>query len=117
MNSADPTPRLLAAGASLTGTGILMCRTEPSWDGILIGLLCLGLWALGTLATRPGAVTRPTRTMRPVLLEAVVVERPRPPPLLLPAPRTSADDRAGSSPSRLPDRPTHRPRVIGRRRG
>ena len=101
MTFGDPTPRLLAAMASLTGTGILMCRTEPSWDGILIGLLCLGVWALGTLAVRP---TRPLKPARPVMLEAVIVETPRAPPVLLPAPRPAAPVPA----PRLLEAPTHR---------
>ncbi|MFC6742435.1 hypothetical protein ACFQEW_27490 [Methylobacterium tardum] len=86
MISGDPTPRLFAAGAALTGTGILMCRSEPSWDGILVGLLCLGLWALGTLAARPARPSRRARPTRPMILEAVVVETPRAAPLLLPPP-------------------------------
>ncbi|MCJ2069275.1 energy transducer TonB [Methylobacterium sp. J-030] len=108
MTSGDPTPRLFAAAASLTGTGILMCRAEPSWDGILIGLLCLGLWALGTVAARTPRAARPAR---PMMLEAVVVETPRAPPELLPAPR-----RAGppAFASRLPEGPPHRQRVVER---
>ncbi|MCJ2048664.1 energy transducer TonB [Methylobacterium sp. J-070] len=110
MTSGDPTPRLLAAAASLTGTGILMCRPDPSVDGILIGLLCLGLWALGTLAARPGRVARPARSARPRVLEAVILETPRAIPQLLPAPRPAS--RAGAS--RLPEVPTHRQRVVER---
>ncbi|MCJ2020217.1 energy transducer TonB [Methylobacterium sp. E-065] len=109
MTSGDPTPRLLAALAALTGTSILMCRTEPSWDGILIGLLCLGLWALGTLAVRP---TRPPRPARPMMLEAVIVETPRAPLALLPAPRPAVPVPA----PRLLDVPTQRPRAVARRR-
>jgi len=109
MTSVDPTPRLFAAVAALTGTGILMCRAEPSWDGILIGLLCLGLWALGTLAARP---VRSARPARPRVLEAVVVETPRARPELLPAPRPA---RPATAP-RLLDVPTHRQRVVGRQR-
>lgn len=118
MRSADPTPRLFAAAAALTGTGILMCRTEPSWDGILIGLFCLGLWALGTfgtLAARPGRPVRSAPRMRPIVLEAVVVETPRFPPELLPAPRPpAARDCALAGPSRLPELPSHRQRVVER---
>ncbi|WP_457106757.1 energy transducer TonB [Methylobacterium sp. P5_C11] len=115
MSSGDPTPRLFAAAASLTGTGILMCRTEPSWDGILIGLLCLGLWALGTFAARPMRPTVPAPPRRrPIVLEAVVVETPRYPLELLPAPRPAAGRSGGAPPSRLPDVPTHRQRVIER---
>lgn len=112
MISGDPTPRLFAAAASLTGAGILMCRPEPSWDGILIGLLCLGLWALGTLAARPMRLTRPARPMRPTVLEAVIVETPRARPELLPAPRPAARIPVGTS--RLPEVPTHRQRVVER---
>jgi hypothetical protein len=116
MSSGDPTPRLFAAAASLTGTGILMCRAEPSWDGILIGLLCLGLWALGTLAARPLRLAAPTPTprARPIVLEAVVVEAPRAPPLLLPPPQPAAERRVPAVPSRLPEVPTHRQRVVER---
>ncbi|MEE7448683.1 energy transducer TonB [Methylobacterium radiotolerans] len=115
MHSADPTARLFAAGAALTGTGILMCRTEPSWDGILIGLFCLGLWALGTCAARPGRPARPAPARRPIVLEAIVVETPRAPPELLPAPRpAAARDRTPSGFSRLPEVPTHRQRVVER---
>ena len=109
MTSVDPTPRLLAAAAALTGTGILMCRAEPSWDGLLIGLLCLGLWVLGTLAARSA---RPARAARPIVLEAVVVETPRARPELLPAPRPA---RPANVP-RLPELPTHRQRVVERLR-
>ncbi|MCJ2064684.1 energy transducer TonB [Methylobacterium sp. J-088] len=109
MTSGDPTPRLLAALAALTGTGILMCRTEPSWDGILIGLLCLGLWALGTLAARPRRLPRPAR---PMMLEAVIVETPRAPLALLPAPRPAVPVPA----PRLLDVPMQRPRAVARRR-
>ena len=77
MTSGDPTPRLLAAAASLTGTGILMCRPDPSLDGILIGLLCLGLWALGTLAARPSRSSGAARRARPRVLEAVILEADR----------------------------------------
>ncbi|MCJ2137503.1 energy transducer TonB [Methylobacterium sp. J-026] len=108
MISGDPTPRLFAAAAALTGTGILMCRAEPSGDGILVGLLCLGLWALGTLAARP---TRPARPVRPMVLEAVVVETPRAPPELLPAPRPAG---LRTAPARGPGLPTHRQRVVER---
>ncbi|MGH1573619.1 energy transducer TonB [Methylobacterium sp. P31] len=113
MISGDPTPRLFAAAASLTGTGVLMCRSEPSWGGILIGLLCLGLWALGTLAARPMRLARPAQPRRPMVLEAVV-ETPRAAPELLPAPQRAA--RAGNpvGPSRLPEVPTHRQRVVER---
>ncbi|MCJ2085257.1 energy transducer TonB [Methylobacterium sp. E-005] len=112
MSSVDPTPRLFAAAAALTGTGILMCRTEPSWDGILLGLLCLGLWALGTLAARP---SRPARPARPLMLEAVVVETPRAPPELLPAPRPAAGRAAVPLlATRPPEVPTHRQRVAER---
>ncbi|MEE7503292.1 energy transducer TonB [Methylobacterium sp. C33D] len=115
MRSADPTPRLFAAAAALTGTGILMCRTEPSWDGILIGLFCLGLWALGTLAARPERPVRPAPARRPLVLEAVVVETPRAPMELLPAPRpAAARDRTPPGSSGLPDVPTHRQRVVER---
>lgn len=115
MISGDPTPRLFAAAAALTGTGVLMCRSEPSWDGILVGLLCLGLWALGTLAARPARPlrrARPVRPMRPMILEAVVVETPRAVPLLLPARRMTA--RVPAAASQLPTVPTHRQRVIER---
>lgn len=114
MNSADPTPRLFAATAAFTGAGILMCQTEPSWDGILIGLFCLGLWALGTLAARPGRPARPARAMRPVVLEAVIVETPRSMPELLPAPRPVTSDRPRPGAPRLLDVPTHRQRVVER---
>ncbi|XYD09149.1 energy transducer TonB [Methylobacterium sp. NMS12] len=115
MRSADPTPRLFAAAAALTGTGILMCRTEPSWDGILIGLFCLGLWALGTLGARPERAVRPAPARRPIVLEAVVVETPRSPPELLPAPRpAAARDRTPAGFARLPEVPTHRQRVVQR---
>lgn len=117
MTSGDPTPRLFAAVASLTGTGILMCRTEPSWDGILIGLLCLGLWAVGTLAAR---TTRPVRPARPLVLKAVVVETPRARPELLPAPRPAGRALVPAAAARRPEMPTHRQRVaerITRRRG
>jgi len=112
MTSGDPTPRLFAAGAALTGTGILMCRSEPSWDGILVGLLCLGLWALGTLAARPARPSRRARPKRPMILEAVVVETPRAAPLLLPAPRMPAG--VPTAASRLPEVLTHRQRVVER---
>jgi hypothetical protein len=112
MTSGDPTPRLFAAGAALTGTGILMCRSEPSWDGILVGLLCLGLWALGTLAARPARRSRRARPTRPMILEAVVVETPRAAPLLLPAPRMSAG--VPTAAARLPEVLTHRQRVVER---
>jgi hypothetical protein len=112
MTSGDPTPRLFAAGAALTGTGILMCRSEPSWDGILVGLLCLGLWALGTLAARPARPSRRARPTRPMILEAVVVETPRAAPLLLPPPRMTAG--VPTAASRLPEVLTHRQRVVER---
>lgn len=112
MISGDPTPRLFAAAAALTGTGILMCRSEPSWDGILVGLLCLGLWALGTLAARSARPLRRARPLRPMILEAVVVETPRAAPLLLPARRMTA--RVPAAASELPAMPTHRQRVIER---
>ncbi|MHB2207853.1 energy transducer TonB [Methylobacterium sp. CM6257] len=114
MISDDPTPRLFAAAASLTGTGVLMCRSEPTWDGILIGLLCLGLWALGTLAARPMRLTRPVPPRRPMVLEAVAVETPRAAPELLPAPPRAARGGSPVAPSRLPEVPTHRQRVIER---
>ncbi|MEL6064858.1 MULTISPECIES: energy transducer TonB [unclassified Methylobacterium] len=112
MMSGDPTPRLFAAVASLTGTGILMCRTEPSWDGILIGLLCLGLWALGTLAARPARA--PVRPARPMVLEAVIVETPRAGQALLPAPHPTGRPHGPGAASRLTEAPTHRQRVIER---
>lgn len=112
MTSGDPTPRLFAAVASLTGTGILMCRAEPSWDGILIGLSCLGLWVLGTLAARSA---RPVRPARPMVLEAVVIETPRAPPELLPARRAARAGRPVPA-TLLPDVPTHRQRMVERQR-
>jgi hypothetical protein len=112
MISGDPTPRLFAAVAALTGTGLLMCRSEPSWDGILAGLLCLGLWGLGTLAARPARPLRRARPRRPMILEAVVVETPRAAPELLPAPRTTA--RVPAASPWLPAVPPHRQRVVER---
>ncbi|MGU3662631.1 energy transducer TonB [Methylobacterium sp. A49B] len=114
MTSGDPTPRLFAAAASLTGTGILMCRAEPSWDGILIGLLCLGLWALGTFAARPDRGPRPARSTRPRVLEAVILETPRAIPELLPAPRPVSRAAVPAGASHLPEAPTHRQRVVER---
>jgi hypothetical protein len=112
MMSGDPTPQLFAAAASLIGTGILMCRAEPSWDGLLIGLVCLGLWAHGTLAARPLHLAKPVR--RPVMWGAVVVERPRARPELLPAPRSAARVPVPAGASLLPEVPTHRQRVVER---
>jgi hypothetical protein len=120
MRSVDPTPRLLAAAASLTGTGILMCRPEPSRDGILVGLLCLGLWAVFTLAARPVRRPAPARPVRPRMLEAVVVETPRAEPELLPAPRPAAGllpgppRRHGILPEMPPEMPPHPQRVVAR---
>ena len=113
MTSGDPTPRLFAATAALTGTGLLMCRTEPSWDGVLIGLLCLGLWALGTVAARSARAPAPGPA-RPMVLEAVIVETPRTPQALLPAPRTAGRTDAPVSAARLSVVPTHRQRVAER---
>lgn len=114
MTSGDPTPRLLAAVASLTGTGILMCRTEPSWDGILIGLLCLGLWALGTLGSLGTRAARRARAAQPLVLEAVVVETPRARPELLPAPRPAGRAHLPANAARLPQAPTYRQRAVER---
>ncbi|WP_187193605.1 MULTISPECIES: energy transducer TonB [unclassified Methylobacterium] len=91
--SGDPTPRLLAAASALTGAASLMVRSEPSWTGVLVGLSCLALWAAGTLASRPGKPLALTKSARPVVLEAVIVERPRP-PLLPPPPPRLADGHA-----------------------
>lgn len=113
MMSGDPTPRLFAAAASLLGTGILMCRAEPSWDGILIGLLCLGLWALGTLAARPLPLTEPVRARA-----AVVVETPRARPELLPAPRPTGllpAPAGGSGPPAVPTQQAFGQQGFGRR--
>jgi hypothetical protein len=114
MSSGDPTPRLFAAAASLTGTGILMCRAEPSWAGLLIGLASLALWALGTLAARPTRLAKPARPIRPVVLEAVVVARPPAPPapLLLPAPQPAVRAGGPAGAPHLPEVPTHRQRVV-----
>ncbi|MCJ2097442.1 energy transducer TonB [Methylobacterium sp. E-046] len=122
MTSGDPTPRLFAAAASLTGTGILMSRPDPSLEGILIGLLCLGLWALGTLAAWPSRTVRPARSTRPRVLEAVILEAPRfdtrrfdtrpALPVLLPAPRPAPRAMVQAGAPRRPEVPTHRQRVI-----
>lgn len=102
--SGDPTPRLLAAAAALTGAAFLMVRTEPSWTGVLVGLACLALWALGTLAAKPLVLAKPSR---PMVLEAVIVETPRAKPdLLLPAP---------VRPTRLPEVTTYRQRTVMQR--
>jgi hypothetical protein len=114
MTAGDPTPRLFAAAASLTGTGILMCRQEPSWEGIAIGLASLGLWAVGTLAARPARTARAQRSARPQVLQAVVVETPRAALELLPAPRPATRADAPAGPSWLPGVPTHRERVVER---
>ncbi|SFM21840.1 energy transducer TonB [Methylobacterium pseudosasicola] len=105
--SGDPTPRLFAAAAALTGAAFLMVRSEPSWTGILVGLACLALWALGTLAAKPDKPLALTKPSRPMVLKAVIVETPRAKPdlLLLPPPR----------PTQLPEVPTHRQRVVGQR--
>ena len=126
MTSGDPTPRLVAAAASLTGTGILMCRPDPSVDGILIGLLCVGLWALGTLAARPSRAGRGSSSARPRVLEAVILETPRfetrgfePRPAmleLLPAPRAASHAAGPAGVAHLPEVPTHRQRVVTRQR-
>src|ERR1700750_836086 len=114
MMSADPPPRLFAAGASLIGTGILMCRAEPSGDGVLIGLLCLGLWALGTLAARPLQLTKtaPAGWARrapvcPMVLDAVAIEAPRARPELLPAPRATVRAPVPAGAAQLPEVLTH----------
>jgi hypothetical protein len=92
-----------------------MCRAEPSWDGILIGLFCLGLWALGTFAARPARGPLPARSTRPRVLEAVILEMPRATPELLPAPRPASRAVVPAGASDLPDAPTHRQRVVERR--
>jgi hypothetical protein len=113
--SGDPTPRLLAAAAALTGAAFLMLRTEPSWTGVLVGLACLALWALGTLAARPGRSLALTKPSRPLVLEAVVVETPRArPELLLPAPPHPVRRDIAVRPTQLPDVPRHRRRVTER---
>ena len=105
--SGDPTPRLLAAAAALTGAAFLMVRTEPSWTGVLVGLACLALWALGTLAAKPGRHLVLDTPSRPMVLEAVIVETPRAKPdLLLPPP---------VRPTRLPEVPTYRQRTVMQR--
>ncbi|MCJ2139653.1 energy transducer TonB [Methylobacterium sp. E-066] len=104
--SGDPTPRLFAAAAALTGAAFLMVRSEPSWTGVGFGLACLALWAIGTLAAKSGKPLALTKPARPLVLEAVVVETPRAKPELLPA---------LPSPTRLPESPSHRQRVIERR--
>ena len=114
MTSGDPTPRLLAAAASLTGTGILMCRADPSLDGILTGLLCLGLWALGTVAARLSRLRGPVRPARPQVLEAIILETPRHALELLPAPRPSSRAVERADASLLPAVPTYRQRVVER---
>ena len=113
--SDDPIPRLFAATAALGGTTILMLRSEPSWEGILIGLSCLGLWALGRLASTPGRPLRLTKPARTKMPRAVIVERPRPPPELLPAPSTGGRDILMLS-TRLPEVPVHRQAMIERYR-
>jgi len=105
--SGDPTPRLLAAASALTGAAALMVRSEPSWTGVLVGLSCLALWAVGTLASRPGKPLALTKPARPVVLEAVIVERPRP-PLLLPPPRAAEAAAADLHPTDLGKVPTRR---------
>jgi hypothetical protein len=114
MTSGDPTPRIFAAAASLIGTGILMCRQEPSWDGLAIGLASLGLWAVGTLAARPAQAVGAARPARPQVLEAVIVETPRAAPQLLPAPRPATRAGASAGPSWLAGAPTHRQRMVER---
>ena len=126
MTSGDPTPRLFAAAASLSGSGILMCRPDPSLDGILIGLLCLGLWALGTLAARPSRAGRRSHPARPRVLEAVILETPRVEVRrfeprtttleLLPAPRAASQAAGPAGASPLLKVPTHRQRVVTRQR-
>lgn len=124
--SGDPIPRLFAAASALTGTIVLMVRSEPSWTGLLIGLSCLGLWGLGTLASKSGAPLPLTRPARPIVLKAVIVEPRQPPPELLlarplPNHQSGANHQAGANhheimvrPTQLPEVPTYRQRVVGR---
>ncbi|MDP4006915.1 energy transducer TonB [Methylobacterium sp. NEAU K] len=117
MISGDPTPRLFAAAAALTGTAVLMYRSEPSREGVLIGLSCLALWALGTLASKPGKPLPLTKPARPMGLKTVIVETPRTPQLLLPAPGPAERREVLGLPAALPEVPTHRQRVIERHTG
>lgn len=113
--SGDPTPRLLAAAAALTGAAFLMLRSEPSWTGVLVGLACLALWALGTLAAKPGRTLALTKPSRPMVLEAVVVETPRSRPELLQAPPRPDRQAIAVRPTQLPEVPSRRLRVTERR--
>ncbi|MCJ2057286.1 energy transducer TonB [Methylobacterium sp. J-048] len=113
--SGESSPRLFAAAAALTGAAFLMVRSEPSWTGVLVGLSCLALWGLGTLAAKPGRPRTLTKLSRPVVLEAVVVETTRAKPeLLLPAPPRPVRQAIAARPTQLPAVPSHRQRVVER---
>ena len=113
--SGDPTPRLLAAAAALTGAAFLMLRSEPSWTGVLVGLACLALWGLGTRAAKPGRTAALTKPPPPMVLEAVGVETPGSRPELLPAPPRPDRQAIAVRPTQLPEVPSRRLRVTERR--
>jgi len=115
--SGDPTPRLFAAAAALTGAASLMVRSEPSWTGVGVGLICLALWAIGTLAAKSGKPLALTEPARPIVLKAVVVETPRARPDLLQALPPPLHPDIVARPTQLPVAPTHRQRVVGRHTG